>query len=124
MGREGAGRLDPVATAGTRYKRTGEHGIPEIKCNRIIDDRGEPGGAAAEPSAPQIWSSQTCIMSICRPSPCGGTAIRILTGNCCSASSCACIEACIMALLCSLFVRDVTIHGGAVDMACVWRQGN
>src|SRR6516164_6807712 len=55
-----------------------------------------PAGAVAQPSAPQVSSSQACMISSWRPSPSGGTAIRTRTGYRRSASRWACNDARIM----------------------------
>src|SRR6266446_2667665 len=36
-------RLDPIAAAESGYEGVREDGIVEIKCDRIVDDAGEPG---------------------------------------------------------------------------------
>jgi hypothetical protein len=67
----------------------GESRVVEIKRERIVEDSGQPGRGCPPASAPQVSSSQACMISICRPSPSGGTAIRTRTGNrrsvCCRA---------------------------------------
>jgi hypothetical protein len=58
----------------------GKGGILEIEREGVVDDTPVPAGAVAQPSAPQVSSSQACMISSWRPNPSGGTAIRTRTG--------------------------------------------
>ena len=72
--------LDPTAAAETGDKGMGKGGILEIEREGVVDDTPVPAGAVAQPSAPQVSSSQACMISSWRPNPSGGTAIRTRTG--------------------------------------------
>ena len=99
-------RLDLVAAAEAGDEGMSEGGILEIEPERVVDDTRRPSGRTRPPFAPQVSSSQACMISSWWPNPSGGTAIRTRTGYRRSASRWARIDARIMRHLPSFMLRS------------------
>ena len=103
-------RLDLVAAAEAGDEGMSEGGILEIEPSASLTIPVVPAGALAHPLAPQVSSSQACMISSWWPNPSGGTAIRTRTGYRRSASRWARIDARIMRHLPSFMLRSKGLY--------------